>query len=265
MYVFSMKLQIGQSHLPKHKNKSIIHCNYQKIKTDMILNISIFYKYLVIFLTLSFVCFISISAYSSSIDNASLGVGVSTDICSLNINIAPENRWTSLSKPQYGENLSTLVKLEIIDKNKTSIGLVTNIRTDNSGYATIDTCKEKITLIQNEKFDFYIKTLSGLRKYYKDFTVELGASGKNDFTLNKTVKILNGETSIIDDDYINALDISTVISAKHYFVIDETDLNIEFEQNDMGRDRIVNALDLSNTLKNYNKEGDYCATCLLSK
>lgn len=238
----------------------------KKIKTDMILNIPIFYKYLVIFLTLSSVCFVSIPAYSSSTDNALLGVSISTDICSLNINIAPENRWTSLLfKPEYGENLSTLVKLEIIDKNKTSIGLVTNIRTDNSGYGTIDICEEKINLIQNEKYDFYIKTLSGLKKYYKDFAVELGALGKNDFTLDNTVKILNGETSIIDDDYVNALDISTVISTKHYFVIDETDLNLEFEQNDMGRDRIVNALDLSNTLKNYNKDGDYCATCLLSK
>ncbi len=182
---------------------------------------------------------------ANNTDSADLNLVVQDNICIFNILVKPEKRIPS------EDNWSTLLSIEVSEPNGPKIATINDVRTDNTGAAEIDICEREIALENNTTYNFYIKGLSHLRKYFSNFSIKLGVSYINDFT-GENKELLAGETSGYFDNYINSLDLST--QALNFRKTNGA-IN-EFEKNDLNRDGIVNGLDISNTAFNFRKSGD---------
>lgn len=117
-------------------------------------------------------------------------------------------------------------------------GLVTN----SSGLGVIDlTPSETIT---PGNYDFSIKGISHLRRNYDNYSITK-VYEYFDFSLTGK-KLLAGDTGIVVDNYVNSLDISTVVKNFYTGIVKE----------DLNRDSIVNSLDLSIQIANLYQTGD---------
>jgi hypothetical protein len=174
-------------------------------------------------------------------DSTIVNIDIQDNLCIFNITVKPEKRLPTTN------NWGTLLTVEILDLSGFRIGTLQG-RSNNFGQATFDICAQGVAMTTNTSYNFYIRGLSHLRKYYPNVNIVLGAKGANDFSVGGTSKLLlAGETSVIFDNYINSLDLST--QAKNFRRTDD-------EKDDLNRDGIVNALDISNTAYNFRKVGD---------
>jgi len=117
-------------------------------------------------------------------------------------------------------------------------GLVTN----SSGLGVINLSNSET--IPPGNYDFTFKGISHLGRKYSGYNLSTVYSYV-DFSLSGT-KLLAGDTSNVVDNYVNSLDVSTVIKNIYTGVVKE----------DLNRDSIVNSLDLSIQIANLYKFGD---------
>ncbi len=188
-------------------------------------------------------------------------------LCNFYINAIPEKRIPRKN------NWSTLLEINFFDLNNKFLGAGV-IRTDNFGKGKLEICESNILLANNQKYNIYIKGFSHLINTYKDYEIKLAENDfkqefLNDFylggqeiifeknktfwkkiktnnSLNNKRLLIAGETSRINDDYINSLDLST--QALNYGILNN-------EKNDINRDGIVNSMDFSITAYNIYTEG----------
>lgn len=155
--------------------------------------------------------------------------------CILNIRVYPEFRVPG--------NYQTDLDVEIYSSGPTFEGDFTTT-TNGLGDSTIDLCAEGINLTAGV-YDFYIKGLSHLRFNFDGYSAFGTVESSIDFSSGGE-RLVAGETSIIYDNVINTLDISTQIN--NYLGVST--------QNDLNQDGIVNNLDINWTVSNYLLEGD---------
>ena len=217
-----------------------------KILVDKLLRYGILAISLVVFVHLS------ILSVSAAEDTSIVTIEVEETECVVRVRAIPEKRL-----PDTG-NWSTLLRIEILTLNNASIGVVEDIRTDDQGIGIIDICEEELELEDGESYNFFVKGLSHLRKFYPNVQVNIGLEELTDFSDNNNTEnlMLAGETSVVFDNYINSLDISTQINSSVWGVINEAHSDLNHERNDLNREGKVNSLDISNTTFNYRLVGD---------
>lgn len=143
----------------------------------------------------------------------------------INLKVYPEKR----IPPTGNWQNQNLVEIRNVGSTNPLISQIVNM--DANGDGTLNSVDSN--LVGSGNYDFAIKGYSHLRKIY---TATLGP---NQISLNFTGpgnELLAGDTSVIEDNFINSLDLST-ISINLY----TSDL-----KNDLNRDGVVNSLDLSN-------------------
>lgn len=156
--------------------------------------------------------------------------------CTLNFIVYPEKRIPRVN------NWSTVLDIEIISPSQ---GLVasTKVKSNNLGEASVNYCDQGLN-IKRGNYNIAISGASHLRKVFTNISLF-----KDSKKINLSVEnseLLAGETSVIKDNKINSLDISTQI--KFLYTNDY--------KNDLNQDGKVNSLDLSNTITNFYKTGD---------
>jgi len=206
---------------------------------------------LVIFTSLASVFVLSTVSVSGATDSANLslavigivpnpGVVINTNkkVCPFNFLAKPEKRI-----PREG-NWGTALKVDFLDSRKNVTNSI-QARSDKSGKASVNLCDQGIA-IESGNYNFYVRGLSHLRKYYGNVNVVKDGSSVVDFSSGGS-RLLAGETSNTFDNKINSLDASTQIRA--FYKTDD-------EKNDLNRDEKVNSLDFSNTVFNFYKLGE---------
>lgn len=138
-------------------------------------------------------------------------------------------------------NWSNLNVVDIREKNDTNILITQVVNTNNLGEGEL--AQIDIDNLSPGRYDVTIKGVSHLKKLYKDIEFR-----QNTFTMDLTPygDLKAGDTSVIEDNYINSLDISTQV--KNLYTNDT--------KNDLNRDSVVNSADISNTLHNLYLFGD---------
>jgi hypothetical protein len=96
-----------------------------------------------------------------------------------------------------------------------------------------------------QSYDIGLKSLSHLRKILRNVSLEAGTNSV-DFTLGGTFYLLAGDVNRSQDNLVNSLDASTLLSA----------LSTSNEISDLNRDGQVNSLDVNILLANLMKRGD---------
>ncbi|MBN1915580.1 hypothetical protein JW796_01115 [Candidatus Dojkabacteria bacterium] len=167
----------------------------------------------------------------------SVVVSVNVRVGKISFTVYPEKRI-----PPTG-NWSTRMSVQIRQAG-TTVPIIQrdNVTTDSNGYGEIILSDSEI--LNPGVYDFSFKGISHLRKNYYSYTISSLEPYLN-FTTNREY-LLAGETSVIVDNYVNSLDVSTVV--KNFY---KTNI-----QNDLNRDGQVNSLDLSNQIINLYKFGD---------
>lgn len=164
--------------------------------------------------------------------NAKVGIG------KIRFKVFPERR------VPVANNWDTFVEFQIKNAGETT-PLVSrlNVSTDHYGVGEFDLNHEEF-IPSSTLYDVTVKGYSHLRKRfrYKAFT-------KSFVTLDLTTagqELLAGDTHSSNDNYINSLDMSTVINA----------LYSNSYKDDLNQDGLVNSLDMSNQIDNLFKTGD---------
>jgi hypothetical protein len=140
-------------------------------------------------------------------------------------------------------NWQSHVDFKVRDETSGAIVFERNLVSTNSeGIGTIDL--EHSENIPTDDYTVLIKGIAHLTKKYENIHFETIAE-YYDFTINEE-DLLAGDTHDSRDDYINSLDISTLINQ----------LNTGDYVNDLNQDSIVNSLDLSNQVFNLSIYGD---------
>jgi hypothetical protein len=116
------------------------------------------------------------------------------------------------------------------------------VPTDQYGLGVMEV--DRTENISSGYYSVYVKGISHLTKRYDNIYFSKIAE-YYDFTVGED-DLLAGDTHDSRDDYINSLDISTLINA----------LNTGNYVNDLNQDSIVNSLDLSNQVFNISTAGD---------
>ena len=176
-----------------------------------------------------------------------LGIDINADSNTVNINayiktsllrfrVFPEKR---IPRINNWHTISSVV-LRNCTNNKTYT--FNNVPIDGQGYGEL-TIDETI-VVYDGPYRWYVKGYSHLNRKYNCYAMDIA---KNFVDLTKEGKeLLAGEVSVIDDNYINALDMSVLVNKM--FVNDySTDLN---------QDTKVNSLDFSNQIFNIYLFGD---------
>jgi len=146
---------------------------------------------------------------------------------------------------RYQDNMSTILTIEMYNKDDTTyLGSITTT-TDSDGEAIVDGCAEGLTQPGGE-YDYRVRGYSHLLKKFEDQDTYVNTVTDMDFTETETFQFFAGETSNTFDNKINSLDISTQI--EHIFTTDY--------KNDLTQDGQVNSLDISNTVDNFYLLGD---------
>jgi len=164
-----------------------------------------------------------------------LKVTAQVDSCIVQITVHPEKRIPSTN------NWGTILRVEIYS-GSSYLGSY-QVTTDSSGTGTANICSSNLKVLPGN-YNFYLKGYSHLRKAFLNYP----AFSTTKTTLNFATagNLLAGETSVIYDNYINSLDLSTQIN--HLYTNDY--------KSDLNQDGKVNSLDISNTIYNFFKHGD---------
>lgn len=186
-------------------------------------------------LTILTISAIQISPVYAVEDN--VDVSVSVPGCVLELTVKPEKRIPATN------NWDTILNVEVYRSNNTLLKAFTT-NTDTTGKSTIDLCDLGAVPVP-DTYNFYLKGYSHLRKKFASVTTFQNYYNTVDFTTGG-IKLLAGEVSPADDNYINIFDFSAQVK-KLYTNDYKTDLN---------QDGIVNSLDISNTIYNFYKTGD---------
>ncbi len=156
--------------------------------------------------------------------------------CIVELTVYPEKRI-----PVAG-NWGTDLTVDIYDAGDVYLDSYTT-SSNALGVATEDVCAQGVYL-STGVYNFYIRGFSHLRKRYAGYNAFATPISNVDVTADGPM--LAGETSVVYDNYINSLDISTQINALYSGSI----------KNDLNRDSKVNSLDLSNTITNFFTAGE---------
>lgn len=113
---------------------------------------------------------------------------------------------------------------------------------NSNGEGTISTISS--STLPPGNYDIAIKGFSHLQRVYNNVNISTATVNLN-FTA-PTQLLLAGDTSLVEDNYINSLDLSNMFR----------NLYSDDLKNDLNRDSIVNSLDLSNLAYNFYKAGD---------
>jgi hypothetical protein len=157
--------------------------------------------------------------------------------CLFEITAYPEKRI-----PRIG-NWSTILSLDL-NSPTTNQSLSFQVTTNSQGYATTDLCAIGFTP-ETGTFNLYLRGYSHLRKQFTNIDLFTYILTTLAFT-NDNQQLLAGETSVIFDNKINSLDVSTQVN----------NLYTNSYKNDLNQDGKVNSLDLSNTSYNLYLTGD---------
>jgi hypothetical protein len=169
-------------------------------------------------------------------DDNDVVVTANITTCTLTLTIHPEKRIPTTN------NWQTDLHVEVYDNSEVYYGDFT-LTTNNMGVGTVNLCSQGVNLTTGS-YDFYIRGLSHLRKEYTSFGTFNTAGDSIDFTIQ--AELTAGETSIVYDNFINTLDLSTQV----------TNLETVDIENDLNQDGEVNILDVSNSVTNFYLEGD---------
>lgn len=171
-------------------------------------------------------------------ETGNVTVSAQVPACIITLTVYPEKRVPPTGN--WGTDLT-------IDIYNSSNQLVTtfNATSNNQGQITYDVCDQDGLSLGKGVYTFYVRGKSHLRKIFGNITtfdqyasnVNLAAGGQ---------RLLAGETSIVYDNYVNGLDLSTQVEQ----------LYTGDDKNDLNQDGAVNALDLAITVTNLYKFGD---------
>lgn len=151
--------------------------------------------------------------------------------------VKPENRI-----PVSGNWDTIITKFELIPCSASNaLFNYTDIPTNSSGIGTVIIPTEDV--IDAASYKIKVKGYSHLTKEFGCYTIQ-NIVNFIDFTPQG--KLLAGDTSVVSDDYVNALDL--VNTASKIYMFDY--------KNDLNQDGKINSLDLSNIIKNYFQKGD---------
>lgn len=157
--------------------------------------------------------------------------------CILALEVRPEKRYPATN------NFGTLLSVDILSPSNVYIGTV-QANSNNLGLAEFDLCSPGLFLAPGP-YRFYVRGFSHLRKNYG---LQSGfATAKTYINLVPLGFLIAGETSVVYDNYINVLDLSTQIANMY---------STSSIKNDLNRDGVVNVLDIANTITNLYLVGD---------
>lgn len=152
--------------------------------------------------------------------------------CIFQLEVRPEKRIPATN------NWGTLVTVDVFSASNVYIGSV-QANSNNAGVAEFDLCASGLPLTGGT-YRLYVRGFSHLRRNYglqSGFT-----TAQTYINLVPIGTMFTGETSVIYDNYINTLDISTQIGSMY---------STSSIKNDLNRDGTVNVLDIANTITNF--------------
>ncbi len=168
------------------------------------------------------------------VEGTDIVISANIKLQSISLIVYPEKRF-----PPSG-NWSTIIDFIVRNSYDTLI-FQKNLATNNLGHGTINLTPAEN--IPNGNHTVYIKGISHLTKRYNNIPFN---NQHENFDFTPYGDLLAGETNIANDDYINSLDISTLIN----------NLATGDYINDLNQDSIVNSMDLSIQLNNLYDVGD---------
>ena len=189
-----------------------------------------------IFVFGSFGSFVKTNALGSA--TTIVNLLVKNSLCTSVFKAYPEKRI-----PRIGNWSTDIISdVYVVNGSKLATGTATS---DSQGIYTIDYCALGYTLFPGN-YDFYVKGFSHLEKKFANTPAfDVDGPSITDFTTGSR-QLFAGETSMVFDNKINSLDLSTQIRLLYSADI----------KNDLNRDTKVNSLDLSNTVWNLYMLGD---------
>lgn len=171
---------------------------------------------------------------------ADVNVNARVSACMLEVEVLPEKRIPKVN------NWQTNLNIQIFDDSGNFIAEHA-VRSNSLGKAQINLCAEG-TYLSPGRYEFWVKGYSHLRKDYGEVNSFQTVQSTINLTLLRSPDglLFAGETSNKFDNFINVLDISTVITMFY----------TGNEKNDLNQDSEVNVLDISNSITNYLLQGD---------
>lgn len=164
-------------------------------------------------------------------------VTASVPVCNLQLTARPADRI-----PPIG-NWGTYLNVNVTNlSDQQQFAFAGN--SDNQGTINYDLCDNSVSVVPGT-YNFYIRGLSHLRKRFPAVQTFTNYNSSVIFAAPSQY-LVAGETSEVYDNFINGLDISTQVVS----------LYTGDEQDDLNQDGVVNALDLSITVKNLYVQGD---------
>lgn len=156
----------------------------------------------------------------------------------------PEKRVPNISPYQvYNYSADLLVRIYLLGADRTNpdnIIFSTTLNTNDSGSSFM-----VIPGLPYGQYDITVKSNTTLSKVYSNATV--GGYSDVDFTNNASSPLLCGDINLtFGDDKVNSLDLSILVN-QWGSADDRADLN---------KDGLVNSLDISNLLVNFNRVGE---------
>lgn len=170
-------------------------------------------------------------------DQDDVVVTASVPSCIIEITARPEDRIPVVN------NWSTLLNVDVRTLTESTVANFSG-NSNNQGTLTYNLCANSQN-VPSGTYNFYIRGFSHLRKKFPNVTSFTNYSSSVSF-IALSQYLTAGETSIVFDNFINGLDLSTQVIA----------LGTGDIKNDLNRDGLVNALDLSITVKNLYELGD---------
>lgn len=170
-------------------------------------------------------------------DQDDITVTASVPSCIIEVTARPEDRIPPVGNwdTTLTINVKTLSDLDVINFSGNS---------NSQGTLVYDLCANNQS-VPSGNYNLYVRGLSHLRRKFPNVSAFTNYSSSVLFTAASQY-LSAGETSIVFDNFINGLDLSTLVIA----------LGSGDNQNDLNQDGLVNALDLSVTVKNLYEFGD---------
>jgi len=182
------------------------------------------------------ITFLLFSFTFGKVNAQSVNINATVPSCIFNFTVKPEKRIPRIN------NWGTILSIQIYKNGQQVFN--TSVNTDIFGKGSINVCLKNFYPTPGN-YDFYLRGYSHLLKKYYNISAFSSYTTYVDFSSNNAY-LTAGETSVIFDNFINALDLSTQI--RNMYTTDY--------KNDLNQDGQVNALDLSITIGNFYKVGD---------
>ena len=158
--------------------------------------------------------------------------------CEIILHVESEKRVTPSTNQQ------NLINVEVYGYPNQNFKGSFSLQLDSLGNGYFNLCDAGITVETGETIELWIKGQSHLnRRYLIENSFLTALSDVNTFTINGI--LFAGETSVVFNNLINELDLSTQI----------TTFGTNNDINDLNQDGIVNELDISNTITNFKMRG----------